>query len=88
MKFIHEPQTCDSHLKPQRPKRKRHHVPHNLRPKEAVTKRNERERRRVNDVNGAFVELQKHLPLQNFKIYLKSKYYKMPSLISMNLWTN
>ncbi len=67
MKFIHRPQICDSRQIPQKPKRKRRHIPHKLRPKEAVKKRNERERRRVNDVNGAFVELQKHLPSQNSK---------------------
>ena len=43
-------------------KRRRQHVPHSQRSIESVQRRNERERRRVNDVNSAFKELSKHIP--------------------------
>lgn len=49
---------------PTRPKRKRRHIPHRLRPTAAVDKRNERERRRVNDVNSAFVRLRDTLGME------------------------
>ena len=45
-----------------KPKRRRRHIPHSDRPIDAVRKRNERERKRVDDVNSAFVDLQLHLP--------------------------
>ena len=43
-------------------RKKRRHIPHAERPLEAVQKRNERERQRVNDVNAAFFNLLNHLP--------------------------
>ncbi len=43
-------------------RKRRKHIPHCRRPAEVVKKRNERERKRVNDVNAAFIELSKHLP--------------------------
>ena len=52
----------EQHCRPTKKRRKRRHVPHHERPLEAVIKRNERERRRVDDVNGAFKRLQTHLP--------------------------
>ena len=46
----------------QKPRRRRRHVPHRERSQCAVIKRNERERRRVHDVNEAFKTLQQYLP--------------------------
>ncbi|XP_031339489.1 achaete-scute complex protein T3-like [Photinus pyralis] len=41
------------------------HVPHRDKPPQIVAKRNARERRRVQAVNGAFVRLRKALPIEN-----------------------
>lgn len=41
------------------------HVPHKDKPPQVVAKRNARERRRVQAVNGAFVKLRKAIPLEN-----------------------
>lgn len=43
--------------------RRSKHVPHHLRPRHLVEKRNTRERRRVQDVNQAFYQLQSLLPM-------------------------
>ena len=43
-------------------RRQRRHVPHSQRPSEFVRQRNERERRRVDKVNEAFLLLSRHLP--------------------------
>ncbi|XP_064627993.1 achaete-scute complex protein T3-like [Lineus longissimus] len=43
-------------------KRSRRHVPHSERSAEAVERRNARERRRVEAVNSAFVQLSRHIP--------------------------
>ena len=48
--------------KTRKKRRKRRHIPHRERPLEAVIKRNQRERRRVDDVNLAFKRLQTFLP--------------------------
>lgn len=44
--------------------RRSKHIPHHLRPKHLVEQRNNRERRRVHDVNQAFQMLQTLLPLE------------------------
>ncbi|XP_065159144.1 achaete-scute complex protein T3-like [Atheta coriaria] len=41
------------------------HVPHRDKPPQVVAKRNARERRRVQAVNGAFVRLRKAVPFEN-----------------------
>lgn len=43
------------------------HVPHKDKPPQVVAKRNARERRRVQAVNGAFVRLRKAIPIQNVR---------------------
>ena len=43
-------------------RRQRRHIPHSQRPREFVLQRNERERRRIDKVNDAFVSLSRHLP--------------------------
>ncbi|UJR32045.1 hypothetical protein I4U23_019512 [Adineta vaga] len=45
-----------------KPIRRSKHIPHHLRPKHIVDKRNTRERRRVHDVNQAFLVLKSLLP--------------------------
>ena len=49
-------------LKLKAKRRRRKHIPHSERSPEAVQKRNERERQRVNDVNLAYLQLLQHLP--------------------------
>lgn len=51
---------ADAHPKTRR--RRRRHIPHAERLPEAVARRNARERRRVDEVNNAFLKLQCHLP--------------------------
>ncbi|CAF3199178.1 unnamed protein product [Rotaria socialis] len=46
--------------------RRSKHIPHHLRPQHLVEKRNRRERKRVKDVNQAFVILQALLPLDTY----------------------
>lgn len=46
-----------------KPLRRSKHIPHHLRPRHLVEKRNRRERRRVHDVNQAFLLLQALLPI-------------------------
>lgn len=46
----------------QKPIRRSKHIPHHLRPQHIVEKRNTRERRRVQDVNQAFLILKSLLP--------------------------
>ncbi|CAM4747314.1 unnamed protein product [Rotaria magnacalcarata] len=46
--------------------RRSKHIPHHLRPQHLVEKRNRRERRRVKNVNQAFVILQALLPLDTY----------------------
>ena len=41
------------------------HVPHSEKPPALVAKRNARERRRVQAVNGAFSKLRRHIPYEN-----------------------
>ena len=41
------------------------HIPHKEKPAHLVAKRNERERRRVESVNSAFVKLSKSVPIEN-----------------------
>lgn len=41
------------------------HVPHGEKPPHLVARRNARERRRVQAVNGAFLKLRKHIPYGN-----------------------
>ena len=41
------------------------HIPHRQKPVQVVVKRNARERRRVQTVNGAFTSLRKHIPYEN-----------------------
>ena len=48
-----------------KPTRRSKHIPHNLRPKHIVDRRNTRERRRVHDVNQAFLLLKALLPLES-----------------------
>lgn len=44
-------------------KRSRRHIPHALRPTDAVVRRNNREKRRIGNVNAAFEVLRRHTPL-------------------------
>lgn len=41
------------------------HIPHSEKPPQLVAKRNARERRRVQAVNGAFSKLRRHIPYEN-----------------------
>lgn len=41
------------------------HIPHRDKPPQVVARRNARERRRVQNVNSAFIKLRKHIPYQN-----------------------
>lgn len=43
------------------------HVPHKDKPPQTVARRNARERRRVEAVNAAFLELRKVVPIQNVR---------------------
>ena len=47
--------------------RRSKHIPHHLRPKHVVERRNTRERRRVQDVNNAFHVLQALLPIDTHR---------------------
>ena len=49
----------------QKPKRGYKHVPHREKSVQVVEKRNARERKRVQEVNQAFLRLQKALPTSN-----------------------
>lgn len=50
--------------RPKRPRGRYKHVPHKDKPRPVVAKRNARERRRVQTVNGAFTLLRKHIPYE------------------------
>ena len=71
----HEISQSDSNSKPiqpiitfidskKKPIRRSKHIPHHLRPQHIVERRNTRERRRVQDVNQAFLILQALLPFE------------------------
>ena len=51
------------------------HVPHCEKPPQVVAKRNARERRRVQAVNQAFIQLRKAIPIES-KVHILQKYAK------------
>ena len=51
--------------KSKKPRNRYKHIPHREKPKPVVARRNARERRRVQTVNGAFSLLRKHIPYES-----------------------